>query len=1372
MEHANMPRARDWGASISCEILQGIAKHTGTESWATLRCVCQNWSRGIGLAVKTVRLTIPDGNTVLAAQQNATQLAPPALGTHLPVRKTAAVGRANGRVANAVTTAVYDSQVPATAAAAVMKEELAPCPSHSHLAVRQKREQRPSHRSPRRRRRHKQQQQRKQRQELFPKQSYLQPATNADGHGYDVSSEPPHRRTFGTSQAGLVEGSEAKRPLTNIAEAAAAAATAPAAAAAATKAAAAAAAAAPAQEPCLDASTAGRNPQLQQPSLEHLAWVYKLQRHAVFEAAAAAADAAAAVDTPAPAGAADTAAAANTDKAAATGRATLPATASEADIAQAHAIPAASDSHAAGGVASSVGSSRMLAWGFLEAADRLGAAFPAYENLTLGFSEPLPLAALAGAGAAGVAGAADGVVGGACGGRLLQHEVLSALRQLLSERLQSLTLSGYTPYPLLMTSPAQPPPPPLPISALPTQQQGKQQCPTPQHYAGAARAASERCGRPPAWVPLSEEEAPYTVADAMKAVEAEARRGLSGEERPGPRKPPSSPAPAAAATAGTNSGIDNNGNSNSSQANRGSSQRSDPPFRQSSESSHLDAFPLPAEDNRDSSPVVVENSSNNGASAGDDAYLQQDRGATLAHGGGGGDSMDVDVCDAATVIPVVGACHEVHETSDPHSLPGVNDSDDRPVAKGRTSSGGPEAERRHASTASAAAAPASVSPPPSSCFPHPPPLPHSPAVGPAVAAAAASAVPPAPPTSAPAPAPFPPPPLPPSQPLLCGLTQLVSLTLSCDRGFPAPQHLAALAALPRLQQLDMRGAKFMQQEDPSACLLARHTWQRLGGEHLACLARCTALTQLRLNQVHSVAGQQLAALSCLTALTGLGLTDALSGQLVQGGHLRDLAAGLPRLRWLELGRVTCPPLHLLHAPPFPKPQPPQPQPLQPLHPPPAEPVQPATEGEAAAMPHEAATPTPAATGATPACVPIGTSTATAGAAAAAPSESAQSLEWGPALSFFHSLTSLHLQVACCFELPLLYGIASLPYLRRLSLELLDLPPQHLTEFLMELLAMTATDAGAGPEAAAAAAAAAGTECRGGGATNNNDPTAQPNNSPRRPLSADAKPTAAVLLPAPRHPRHPHGDSTQPTTDEYDDDVDEALQDDHGKALASHAGVAQADTLGRGRTLRNLLHSLSLTACMLFEEHLSLVGQLHGLRSLSLDQVELRTRDPEGGWSSLAGLRRLRSFAFRAWSDPLLLLSATSLCGSVLTSDGLQMMAANWPELRQLSYSGKVVLTEKAEEHLQYMPHLQTADITGTDGTTCRAWRNKDSGRLLTSLSWPYEAAAAVRQHGKVSSRNGYVTYSDSSELANSEGSEASVNWMGEVGYVTSEYDAD
>ncbi len=94
---------------------------------------------------------------------------------------------------------------------------------------------------------------------------------------------------------------------------------------------------------------------------------------------------------------------------------------------------------------------------------------------------------------------------------------------------------------------------------------------------------------------------------------------------------------------------------------------------------------------------------------------------------------------------------------------------------------------------------------------------------------------------------------------------------------------------------------------------------------------------------------------------------------------------------------------------------------------------------------------------------------------------------------------------------------------------------------------------------------------------------------------------------------------------------------------------------------------------------------------------------------------------------------------------------------------QVALTEKAEEHLARMAGLNSVEITGTDGTVVRVWRSPANGQLLRTVALPYSAA-------KVSSRNGYVTYSDSDDSAKSEGSEASVNWMG--GYVTSEYDAD
>eukprot|EP00198_Chlamydomonas_reinhardtii_P009489 XP_001698826.1 predicted protein [Chlamydomonas reinhardtii] len=127
-----------------------------------------------------------------------------------------------------------------------------------------------------------------------------------------------------------------------------------------------------------------------------------------------------------------------------------------------------------------------------------------------------------------------------------------------------------------------------------------------------------------------------------------------------------------------------------------------------------------------------------------------------------------------------------------------------------------------------------------------------------------------------------------------------------------------------------------------------------------------------------------------------------------------------------------------------------------------------------------------------------------------------------------------------------------------------------------------------------------------------------------------------------------------------------------------------------------------------------LAALLALRSIRLDQVDIRTRDPDG-WTALSGCRCLEHFSFRVWNNPMLSAAAAA-----------------------------VSLTEKAEEHLAHMPCLVSAHISGTDGTTCR-----------------------------VSSRNGYVAYSDSeSDGGDSDGSEASVNWRGASGYVTSEYDAD
>ncbi|EFJ44109.1 hypothetical protein VOLCADRAFT_95758 [Volvox carteri f. nagariensis] len=180
------------------------------------------------------------------------------------------------------------------------------------------------------------------------------------------------------------------------------------------------------------------------------------------------------------------------------------------------------------------------------------------------------------------------------------------------------------------------------------------------------------------------------------------------------------------------------------------------------------------------------------------------------------------------------------------------------------------------------------------------------------------------------------------------------------------------------------------------------------------------------------------------------------------------------------------------------------------------------------------------------------------------------------------------------------------------------------------------------------------------------------------------------------------------------------------------------------------------------QHLELIGRLGQLRCIRMDQVDIRTRDPDG-WTGLSGVHTLESFSYRAWNNPV--LSAANLC--VLTNDSLAMMAANWPQLQHLSYHGKVALTEKVEEHLAHMSCLTSLEISGTDGTAVRVWRSAATGQLLRTVTLPYTAAA------KVSSRNGYVTYSDSDDSgAKSEGSEASVNWMGDTGYVTSEYDAD
>ncbi|GLC51855.1 hypothetical protein PLESTB_000555800 [Pleodorina starrii] len=550
------------------------------------------------------------------------------------------------------------------------------------------------------------------------------------------------------------------------------------------------------------------------------------------------------------------------------------------------------------------------------------------------------------------------------------------------------------------------------------------------------------------------------------------------------------------------------------------------------------------------------------------------------------------------------------------------------------------------------------------------------AAGPvALAAPAAAAAPPAPPAPAPGAAP-------PAlacggggvraPPLLSRLSQLVSLTLVADVRFPSPQQLESITALRGLQRLDMRGAKFMQADgDASAPLGRQASWLHLGNEHVAVVARCTSLTALSLNHLHPVGGQQLVALTALSRLTALGLTDALSGNAVHGAHIQALAAGLPGLVSLDIGRVTCPPLHL----------PPQQQPQQQV-PPPQQPQQqpPALCGGGSGG--------------------GGGETAAAGVRSSSPSANLPYWQpWGPVLGLFQRLTSLHLQIACSFETELLSGVAALPLLERLSMELLDVPPPQLAAMLEVLTA-------GGPDGS------------GGGADS----------------GSPAKAAAAAAPPPHRHGRR-------------------------GGGGGSAAAAAAAS--GGGGGLSRVLRGLTLTACMLYDEHLELMGRLRQLRRLRLDQVDIRTRDPDG-WTGLSGARSLESFCFRVWNNPV--LSASNMC--VLTNDSLAMMAANWPKLQQLNYCGKVALTEKAEEHLAGMTALTSADISGTDGTAFKVWRSATDGQLLRSVTLLYNTTA------KVSSRNGYVTYSDSDDSAKSEGSEASVNWMGEVGYVTSEYDAD
>ncbi|GIL42542.1 hypothetical protein Vafri_506 [Volvox africanus] len=1446
-------KSNDWGSSLTSEILQEIALHAGAHSWASLRCVCQNWRRGISGAVRTVRLTVPDHSTVPAQQ---VPVEPAAAEQQRPTRKGPIGGRPTGRGVAATAAAAAaagnheqdqnqsqqlqhdeDEKEKAVTAAAVATTLLTAGHGSHHAAAANLTfaVARPGDQSSLEQLRNPFNEQIDHQHGRHQEQ---QQPTTTTGRGFAASSGRPPINTHGpeTGTHGQV----------NVNAATAAVAAVPAGLAA---------------EPATggDASfgrivVMPRSPPScfePRPAVDSLVHIFNLQHQSTVAAvAAAAATAAAATGAPRMQG-------------------------------------QVSDSQAAG-VASSVGSSSIVVWSFLEAADRLATAFPSYNNLSLNFAEPLPLAACGG-----------GEVGS---GRWLQREMTTTLEKLLSSRLVSMSICGHIPYPLFMAPPPPPPPSPpaLPVAqaASPPHQQEPQHKHLPQYQEGTAAHRGPRfCQQM-----LLTEIAPLntiTVAEALEALEDDdvdrpmgqcsagpncgvcAGSGMPGRRR---RRQPSSLAECmmpvhadALLTA-----------SNLAEVEQHTARLiSTETLLQVQQSSYnvvnpdevppgtATAAPLPqtlrpSAANTPSAAIATERRGSPccSPSHGSLSVRRHDE-MVGGHIGGSGSEQDPggfqnqrrreDAIAAAAICTemdgsgTVGegmvperlgsgvpstpglahcGCYDILEGDNPVDMNGDRNSPNgdcqcagggnsagtcggvehmdvevtefpmQPVRNGDVMSGGRESadaedggggtEGDHAGSEvhhhrlcppgrpGAQAAALDVQGLADHCQSHPgeareitgelamtvdtldAEMPEENSQGPSGSGAgggghsgvvsatcrktaplkASAATPPqlslhaaarpaarangafgvrvaaaainaaagviesatraggwhcagsagtagtmhfasgpngAGAVTGGARAP----------PLLSRLSQLVSLTLAADLGFPSPQHLETITSLRNLQKLDMRGAKFMQVEG-DASLQARQAWLHVGNEHVAVVARCTSLTSLSLNHLHPVGGQQLVALTALNRLTSLGLTDALSGNTVHGSHIRALAAGLPELRSLEVGRVTCPPLHL-----------PQQHPAAAL--PPGS-VGPAAAAATTAATAGAAGPSGGGGGARqpplPPPLPLTSphlcrGDVGGGTRSSSPSSHWPYCSWGPVLGLFHGLTSLHLQVACSFETELLNGVAALPLLEVFSMELLDVPPPQLAAIL-EVLAAAAP----GPPACSTGACADGGD-----------------------------------LPA--------------------------------AATATHRRVRRRasahGTVGGGilnGSLSYVFHGLTLTACMLYDEHLELMGRLGHLRYLRLDHVDIRTRDPDG-WTALSGAHALESFSFRAWNNPI--LSASNLC--VLTNDSLAMMAANWPRLQQLSYCGKVALSEKAEEHLARMTCLTSLEITGTDGTSFRVWRSTATGKLLRTTALPHTTGA------KVSSRNGYVTYSDSDDSAD-EGSEASVNWMGEVGYVTSEYDAD
>lgn len=86
--------------------------------------------------------------------------------------------------------------------------------------------------------------------------------------------------------------------------------------------------------------------------------------------------------------------------------------------------------------------------------------------------------------------------------------------------------------------------------------------------------------------------------------------------------------------------------------------------------------------------------------------------------------------------------------------------------------------------------------------------------------------------------------------------------------------------------------------------------------------------------------------------------------------------------------------------------------------------------------------------------------------------------------------------------------------------------------------------------------------------------------------------------------------------------------DHGPAVAGSHTAARGGAAGSGGGggsgggaaghAGGALRSLALTACLLYDEHLMLMGRLWRLRSIRLDHVDIRTQDPDGGCRVVPG----------------------------------------------------------------------------------------------------------------------------------------------------------